>query len=74
MQARSEQHLFGNLHNKRASPQTMFKILRLQRQRCQSKRITGLPNTWGQERDRKGDRELKIKIRGGRRGTLATHG
>ncbi len=40
------------LYNKRVCPQTMFKILRLRRQRCQIKRITGLPNTWGRERDR----------------------
>ncbi len=38
------------LYNKRACPQTMFKILCLWRQRCQIKRITGLPKTWGQER------------------------
>jgi hypothetical protein len=53
----------------------MFKIIRLWRQPCHIKRITGLPKTWGQERER----ELKIKIRGvdrgeGRGGTLATHG
>jgi hypothetical protein len=54
------------LYNKRACPQTMFKILRLRRQRCQIKRITGLPKTWRRER------ELKIKIGGGE--TLATHG
>ena len=60
----------------------MFKILRLPRKRCQIKRITGLPKTWGQE----SERELKIKIRGAgggegaegvegaEGGTLATHG
>ncbi len=40
------------LYNKRACPQTMFKILRLRRQHCQIKRITGLPKTWGRERER----------------------
>jgi hypothetical protein len=30
----------------------MFKILHLQRQHCQIKRITGLPKTWGRERER----------------------
>ena len=40
------------LYNKRACPQTMFKILRLRRQHCQIKGITGLPKTWGQERER----------------------
>ncbi len=57
--------LFGNyehiyLYNKRACPQTMvktmFKILRLHSQRCpitKLRRITGLPKTWGQERERK---------------------
>jgi hypothetical protein len=38
--------LFSYLYNKRACPQTMFKILRLRRQHCQIKRITGLPKTW----------------------------
>ncbi len=47
-------------------PQTMFKILRLKRQRCQIKRITGLPKTWGLERP-------ENKNPGGG-GTLATHG
>ncbi len=46
------------LNNKRACPQKMFKILRLRKQCCQIKRITGLPKTWGHER------ELKIKIMG----------
>ena len=41
-----------NLYNKRACPQTMFKILCLRRQHCQIKRITGLPKTWEQERER----------------------
>jgi hypothetical protein len=44
--------LAHNLYNKRACPQTMFKILRLRRQPCQIKRITGLPKTWGQEREK----------------------
>jgi hypothetical protein len=52
-----------DLYDKRACPQTMFKILHLRRQRCQIKRITGLPKTWGRERER--EREMKIKIRGG---------
>jgi hypothetical protein len=43
-----------NLHNKRACPQKMFKILH-------PKRITGLPNTWGQERDRKREIERERK-------------
>ncbi len=30
----------------------MFKILRLRRQRYQIKRITGLPKTWGRDRER----------------------
>ncbi len=51
-----------NLYNKRACPQTMFKILRLWRQRCQIKRITGLPKTWGWERGRA---ENKNPRRGG---------
>jgi hypothetical protein len=50
------------LYNKRACPQTMFKILRLRRQHCQINRITGLPKTWGQERERA---ENKNPERGG---------
>ncbi len=61
---------FNNLYNKRACSQTMLKMLRLRRQHCQIKRITGLQKTFWQERER----ELEIKIRGWGGGTLATHG
>ncbi len=55
-----------NLYNERACPQTIFKILRLQRQRCQIKGTTGLPKTWGaRERERA---ENKNPGGGGRRG------
>jgi hypothetical protein len=54
----------------------MFKILLLQRQRCQIKRIAGLQKTWGQERERERETERETerekKSRGG--GTLAMHG
>ncbi len=53
----------SNLYNKRACPHTMFTILHLRKQHCQIKRITGLPKPWG--RERKKERELKIKIWGG---------
>jgi hypothetical protein len=60
------------LNNKRACPQTMFKILRLRRQRCQIKRITGLPKTWGQEREK--ERAENKNPGGGGGVTLAMHG
>jgi hypothetical protein len=58
-----------NLYNKRACPQTMFKILRLRRQHYQIRGITGLPKTWGQERV-----ENQNPQGPGGGGTLATHG
>jgi len=50
----------------------MFKILGLWRQRCQIRRITGWPKTWGKrERERA---ENKNPGGGGTGGTLAMHG
>jgi hypothetical protein len=50
----------------------MFKILHLQKQNCQIKRITGLPKTWGPEREKESAENKNWGMGGW--GTLATHG
>jgi hypothetical protein len=43
--------VLSNLYNKRACPQTMFKILRLRRQHCQMELDNRVAKKWRWERD-----------------------